>query len=206
MISPFSKMPPPEPSDWGKQMTVCISALAEMNTLLFHACDSKISTGDTSGDRVADKQYPVHLKWHAMFSGDDIAFVEPIISEVIVRIADNPMLALTQEGVAWAFTTSYQNIRRKYAHDRILSVYDLSMEEFLKSGAKMFRGAYLDMKREIDEIDLGCEFLVSGFNQDGVGKIFTVSNPGISRDRSLVGYWAIGSGAYRTQRTTLPLH
>jgi len=177
-------------------MTVCIAALAEFGTILFMVSDSKISTGVSSGDHVAHKQYPLNRKWCAMIAGDDIAFVEPIIDNVIQRLIDRPESQLTVGSVSNEFTQAYQEVRRQHAVDRVLSTFGLSMDEFLKQGRTIFGSTFREIKNELDRTDLGCEFLVAGFDQNGVGNIFTVSNPGISRNRTSVGYWAIGSGAY----------
>src|ERR1022692_4908149 len=62
-------------------------------------------------------------------------------------------------------------------------------------------------------VDLGCQFLLAGFDHDGDGHILTVENPGIVKNHDPVGFWAIGSGAlsalgilfFHSMRGELPL-
>ena len=51
----------------------------------------------------------------------------------------------------------------------------------------------MSAQSKMERYDLGADLLVVGF--DDAAHIYTVENPGISKDHTGLGFWAIGSGA-----------
>jgi hypothetical protein len=205
MIIPYSqpgswnRLSRPCPADWGSGMTVCIAAMADVGKSIVIACDSMISTGEVSGDRVAFKIYPLGTNekvWVAMMAGDDISQVSPVIQEANSRLLGIQANQLTTEAVGNEFVAAYQSVRRKYAQDQILSPFGITMEDFRNNGLQIFGDSYREVAADLTRIDLGCQFLLAGFDRDGDGHILSVSNPGIVKHHDPVGFWAIGSGSY----------
>lgn len=203
------------PADWGLGMTVCIAGMANVGKSIVLACDSMISTGEVSGDQVAFKLYPLAAPavWWAMIAGDEITQVWPVIQEANNRLLAISADSLTSEAVGRAFADSYQWVRRSYAQDRVLSPFGITMEEFRSDGQRIFGDTYREVAADLMRVDLGCEFLLAGFDRDGDGHILTVGNPGVVRNYDPVGFWAIGSGApsalsmlfFHSVRYVLPL-
>lgn len=186
------------PSDWGFGMTVCIAGMADVGKSLVLSCDSMISTGDFSGDHVAFKLYPLAAPtgtWSAMMCGDDIAHIWPVIQAANDRLVEIKADSLTSEAVGRAFANAYQYVRRAHAQDQVLSHFDVTIEQFRSNGPSIFGDSYREVAGDLTRIDLGCQFLLAGFDRDGDGHILEIDNPGIVRNHDPVGFWAIGSGA-----------
>lgn len=187
------------PADWGYEMTVCIAGLADVGKSIVISCDSMISTSEFAGDRVAFKMYPLAAPigiWEAMIAGNEISQVVPVIDR-----ANSLLLALhpdsiNAEGVGRAFADAYQSIRREYAQDQVLSPFGVTMAEFRSDGPRIFGDSYREVAADLMRVDLGCQFLLAGFDVDGDGHILSIENPGVVKNHDPVGFWAIGSGAF----------
>src|ERR1700728_2840205 len=188
----------PRPSDWGFGMTVCVAGMADAGKSLVLSCDSMISTGEFSGDHVAFKLYPLAAAtgiWSAMMCGDDISHVWPVVQEANERLIRIGWDAITEDSVGRAFAEAYQAVRRMHAQDEVLSPFGVTFEQFRSDGPRIFGDSYREVASELAQIDLGCQFLLAGFDRDGDGHILTIENPGVIRNHDPVGFWAIGSGA-----------
>lgn len=197
-------------------MTVCVAGMAEAGKSLVLSCDSMISTGDFSGDHVAFKLYPLAAPtgvWSAMMCGDDISHVWPVIQAANDRLIAIQADLLTSEAVGRAFAGAYQAVRRAYAQDQVLSSFDITIEQFRADGPRIFGDSYREVAGDLTRVDLGCQFLVAGFDRDGDGHILEIDNPGVVKNHDPVGFWAIGSGAqsalgilfFHSMRGDLPL-
>jgi len=197
-------------------MTVCVAGMADVGKSLVLSCDSMISTGNFSGDHVAFKLYPLATSvgmWSAMICGNDISQVWPVVQAADDRLVEIKPDALTCEAVGRAFADAYQAVRRNYAQNQILSPFDVTIEQFRSEGPRIFGDSYREVASDLTRVDLGCQFLLAGFDRDGDGHILGVENPGLVKNYDPVGFWAIGSGAmsalgilfFHSVRSDLPL-
>lgn len=190
----FPKLRPSRPADWGLVVTVCIAAICERGRGIVLASDMMISMGWVSGDAKAAKTARISRNWYTMFSADDVSPVEPIIAKMKEKLKEPPNEI---SAVIKAVTEAYQEQLRAEATDKVLARYGWTLESFLRDGYRALGPeSFADVRKQYETVKLDCEFMVCGFDFDHEAHIFTVSDPGISKDRSMTGFWAIGSGEY----------
>lgn len=201
--SPRSKIRPNpnqlKPSDLGVYVTVCIAAACEEYSdripKIVLASDKMLSVGVTSMDTLKARGFGNN--WGVMFAGDDVTFVEEVLSH-----ATEKAIALGMD-VSYPTATetlvkSYQHVRRTQLEQLYLATYAWGMETFLKLGPDVPTVAHREyLLTEMDRFDLGCQFLVSGFRSPTATRadIFEVHNPGRLVPQSITGYAAIGTGS-----------
>jgi len=129
-----------------------------------------------------------------MFAGDDVSLVEPIIARMKKKLLETPNEV---SAVTKAVTEAYQEQLREEATGTVLARYGWTLESFLQNGyGALGPESFADIRKQYESVKLDCEFMVCGFDSGHEAHIFTVSDPGTSKDRSTIGYWAIGSGEY----------
>jgi hypothetical protein len=88
------------------------------------------------------------------------------------------------------------------------------INDFTRNGLKdLGPEAFAEIRQRIELVTIGCEFLVTGFDEQRRPHIFHVKERGIVDDHRRTGFWAIGSGEYAAisalvfheYRTTLPV-
>jgi len=168
-------------------MTVCVAGICDTRNSIVVAADMKLSiSGWTSGENLL-KWYRIHQDWIALFAGDDLSRVEPIVSGVWKQL--NQKESCDSIDLSAKFTASYQECRKREAENLFLGVYGLDMERFLKDGKKLFNPTELSaLHQSICSVNLQCEFMCAGFDKAGVAHIFTVSHPGVANYHDAVGY------------------
>ena len=185
----------PKTSDWGIGMTVCIAAIChvdEQREAIVTASDQMISTGHFSADNLTTKIEPVHPNWETMFSANDLSKVTPILGHVRVALKDKPA-GLSQ--VRRAFLEAVRVERELLAEELVLAPFSLTLETFLRDGLKNLGPQdFSSLVQKIESLSLGCQFLISGFGEQGEPHILTVTDPAETSVHDLVGFWAIGSG------------
>jgi hypothetical protein len=181
-------------------MTVCIAALADLGKSLVMVCDSMLSSGDFSGDRIANKMYPLSdcFQWWALVAASDVTRIPSLVDAVIRRLLSLSDSTNTVETVERAAVEAYQSVRTRYAADLVLSPIGLTMEQFVNRGEW-----HPQLAQQLAAVNLGCEVLVAGFDFAGDGSIFTVEHPVIVRNHNLAGWTSIGSGSYSAIGTLL---
>ena len=175
-------------------MTVCIAALADCGKSLALVCDSMISLDGLTGDRAAFKICPLTTpaQWWAMIAGD-VSHVVPIVEAASANLLNLTDAANTRETVERAVVSAYQKVRRQLVEDAILSPLGLEWNA----------DNCLKLADRIDDVTLGCELLIAGFDWNGDGYLFTVEDPGVVNNQNVCGYYAIGSGSYSALATMM---
>lgn len=194
----------PIPADWGIGVTVCIGAINAVGDIVT-ASDQMLtmSMGTFSGDEAAAKVEMLTLGWRVMFAADDVGVVPPLIRRIRSRLysSEEP---LTVDFMIRVLRESYQEERLQRATEMYLSPFGIDLSTFLSNGAAVLGDNNLAaiLRERIERHELGCELLVSGHEEvpsasvTSSAHLLVVSNPGIVKDCSVAGYWAIGSGAY----------
>lgn len=173
-------------------MTVCIAALADAGKSLVLVSDSMLSTVEVSGDKIANKYFPLsdRYQWWAMIAAEDVTHVMPIIEAalpLLLRMTDETN---TCDYVERTMIAAYKYVRLRYAEDLVLAPIGLTLDE-LKNG--LWNSELIG---RLNDVNLGCEFLIAGFDWSGHGYVFSIEHPGIARNHNVTGYAAIGSGAF----------
>ncbi len=176
-------------------MTVCIAGISQGNTLIA-VCDMMVSTGEFSADNMALKFRDIHNDWKAMFAGNDITQIAPLLEKAKRRLDGSKTRELNE--VENVMRQCFQEELIRKQNDLVLARYGLNMQSFLDTGLNRFGEAvFTSMKYQLDQVSLACEFLVFGMDKSRIAHIFTVEDPGIVSNHDLYGFWAIGSGANR---------
>lgn len=185
----------------GKTVTVCIAAISDIpgqTPYLVTASDTMVGGAIISADSVTVKLEPFHKDWFAMMSADDLTQCIPIIERAGEYFTGRANKLRTARAV---FKGAYSQHRVEMCEDAGLSAYGLSMKAFLKDGRKKLSDRmYESIRKRMEEVKVGCTFLVAGFDSSGRPHIFEVSeskNGGIADHvYDKPGFCAIGSGSY----------
>lgn len=199
MIHFISARSAPKPSDYGLNVTVCIAAMCESGRKIVAASDQMVTFGDFSADGVALKSDPIHRDWHVLFAGDDIGHVRPILSQVkyVLHTAYKNRQTRVDGEVRFVLEMAYQDRLNAEIEARVLKRNGFTAKTFARNGVKLLTAErYHHLCARIDKVDLGCVFLVAGFDPQGDGHIFSLDGGRLAKSRDEVGFWAIGSGAH----------
>lgn len=188
---PWNTLPEPTPADWGFGMTVCIAVHSSQNDEFICATDSMISTGEMSADGLAMKYAAIWDTYIAMFSGNDISAISPIIRSVRKQYSSLPQHDV--DDVVAAFRSAFANERLKKA-EAVVMPPGMTISEFYADGInRLGPELFSRLFNEIENVRLDLQFLVCGFDA-GDPVLFTISDPGVETHYDLMGFWAIGSG------------
>lgn len=156
---------------------------------MFLLSDTMISTTDMSADFLAFKIDSVGKHWAALYAGDEISSVTPLIRKVTKSLKGE-----TLEDVTRAFTEAFQDYIKSATETEILGPIGYSREDFKTSGlAQLGPEAFARLLYEIQQYRIDAQFLVAGFDGNAA-HIFTVTSPGKITYYTEIGFWAIGSG------------
>ncbi len=199
---PYRRPYPPRPKPaytWGKPVTVCIAIGCdcylgdEIPPKIVLVMDRLLSW-DISSVETAIKGSSLGTRWHAMFAANDASPVPLVIGRAVTIIREANEESDT--AVMNAVETAYQEIRRERIEKEILGTYKLSIDEFLKRGKQFPESIRIKLHNAMEGYDLGCTFLVCGFDSDSAksATIFSVYNPGLAYPRIKPTFSAIGAG------------
>jgi hypothetical protein len=177
-------------------------------------CDRMLSYGDQAVDDALFKRFRIHLRWRAMFSGDDITPVTPLVRIAQRHLAD-------REGRLEEVVDSFRNAFHEHSHslavDAILGKYGHTIASWRRKGREEFGDAeFARINQIVEQVEIGVKFLVCGFSPDKQSHLFTVhhewsrSNFHVTIDHhDSDGFSIIGSGATAALssllRTALPI-
>lgn len=183
----------PTLADWGIGMTVCIMALCEGAEKIVAMSDHMLCTEGWSADNVSLKSEPIHRNWYALWSGD--AFYAPFILE---RAKSKLWRGhnWSDNEVAEQFCEAANEILEREVANRVLKRHGFTQDSFRKQGKKLLSPQQHDhLFTKIEEIELGTEFMVGGFDKNGEGHIFAVEKDLSAKSCDSAGFWAIGEGS-----------
>jgi hypothetical protein len=191
---PLNHITEPRPEEWGIGMTCCVGVFSKADGTIALVSDLMISTGDVGGDSLTLKLEQVGHKWAAMFAGNDISPVVPIIEDVRSRLQGYDEIPLRD--MVEAFTKAYATqLQRKIEKEILARLGFENLTEFRTEGLKdLGQEIFAQVLEKTRKVGLDLQFLVSGFCEKKRPHIFTVNNPGIEEYYDKLGFWVIGSG------------
>lgn len=132
----------PSPADWGLNMTVCVAGIACSGSVIIAVSDRRITYGDIAADVASvEKSCQIHPRWVAMYSGNDIGNVTPIIDRVTEKLAQ--LKTASRVDVAREFRGAFRAHKRTLIEERVLSSLDMGLQEFRTTGlAQLGKAAF----------------------------------------------------------------
>jgi hypothetical protein len=202
-----------------RKVTACIGIACDSiagRSKIVLISDRQLHFGGTSTE-TGLKTMSLCSNWRALFAGDDISMVMPVISAASFKLRNGSNQQWSE--VSAAMLEAFQAVRRRQIESTYLSSWGWTVEEFLKKGkVALPENHFQNLIYDIERFDLGCQFLACGLtdvfpDSDAIlsfPSMFYIHNPGvlIPVDDSL-GYGAVGSGAtlaiaYLAQRMQKP--
>lgn len=165
-------------------------------------CDRMLSYGDViTVDDALFKRFNIHPRWRAMFSGNDLGPLTPMMRfvEDHLRTKEGDM-----EEVADAFRNAFHNQSHLLAIDTVLGKYGHTLSTWRREGRTEFgEEEFARINRQIEQIEIGIQFLVFGFSPNGLSHVFTVQQEWTRAGQLQIrtdhhnadGFALIGSGA-----------
>jgi hypothetical protein len=175
-----------------QKMTIGIAALCDNGNTIVLCADRQFSAGFTSGESRTGKHNNFGDNWQVAYAARNV----PYAFEVIMTARPS---VLELEDKVWhdvmpAIERGYQKVRNAKTEAFFLRSWGETAESFYSTGKdRLAETLYLSAQSKMERYDLGADLLIAGF--DDTGRIFTVENPGVSKDHTGLGFWAIGSGA-----------
>lgn len=178
-------------------MTCCVSTLADEGRTIILVSDRMVGTAAIAGEPDIRKAIQVHERWWVQFSG-----TVPIAVAVIAAIKQ--ALKGTDPGTALDVAIEVRKaVAERWAEDSEaaqLIPHGWTNDTFRRESNGKLPDELIreiDQQRSWHEMDLS--LLVSGFDKDGDGHIFSISGSGPSKficfHHDVPGYWSIGTGS-----------
>src|SRR5882672_2510996 len=176
-------------------MTVCIGAIASGRNAIVMAMDQMLTAGAMTADMPdLAKGMRVHPRWFAMFAGNDVQYVSPIMRDVTNALAEEGN-APSVKTVTDTFIRVYREQRLRIAEQTVLAPLGLDFHAFAAMIATDDNETLRDLTRKLSEVEFSVYFLVCGFDANPSARIFTIEPPGAEGHYDDVGFWSIGSGS-----------
>jgi 20S proteasome alpha/beta subunit len=173
-------------------VTVCIAAACDEGTKVVMATDGLLSYGPVTADNLISK-FTWLDDWCCMFAGDP-SNVQMIFEE-LHDLA--PGEKLTRANIKKLLLAAYRRRQGKWLTAKVLSPYDLSLEEFKKGGLQMFgESEFNRLSNSIHEhsFQYSDQLLVIGWGKSlHATMIYEIDREG-DRDHKYTGVAAIGAG------------
>lgn len=187
----------PTPAEMGEVVTVAIVALTAPYAQFICVSDQMISHDDTlpADESALIKSMQLTRNWSVTFAGNKIENVLPLLGRVgrkIERPGDNLEVSKLRE----YFTSSIAEMIREDFFNRRLARYGYrDIEVFRRHGRDELGDHFFELCRELDESDLGVEFIVYGYESSAHDpQILEIDGKGQVIDRMTLRYAVVGSG------------
>jgi hypothetical protein len=178
-------------------MTVCIVGRCTEKDSFILAGDRLFSYGDQySYDSISLKRIGLTPdgRWHTMFAGL-VSNVLPVIRRarhILNGSGKRPPYDL--DAVERACIQAYQEQRARLVGDTILSKYGIDLATYRRDGLNFGEQECARINSKIEQLEVGVELIVYGYDDWNVAHLLTVEEPGASICRDQDGI-AVGSGA-----------
>jgi hypothetical protein len=180
-------------------MTLCVAAYSPKYKTFVTVSDLMLSTDYMSAETSSTKIKPLSStgRWICMFAGSP-----SIYSNVLKRITG--YLNGQEESGQNVRAAAENAFRDELAHKiegQLLSPFGITRREFLENGKTYFGDEEFTRKLyELNAIRLDTSFIIAGFDDDAphfTPHLFSINDPGVTKDHLSLGFHAIGSGYHR---------
>jgi len=187
-------------------MTICIAAACQGGKTIVLAADREIAFGFTSAEFPGGKFITLFHDWAVGFAGNvtnanDVIGAADNLSAPGSTAATRKLAKLSLSDARGIMEKAYREARLKRAEGLHLANRGMTLQEFRKTGSQTLPPTtYAEIDARIANLDYGTDLIVSGFPEgEELGTVFTVTNPGITVEHTLLGFWCVGSGAAAAQ-------
>jgi len=181
------------------QMSVCICLLCrdvnnhDVGEHIVFVEDRKVTFTGFSADGAVSKHDILVQNWWVQYAGNDVDTAPLVIEAVRSKITGNEAPRLIGEALQEAWT----QYRDKEIETRILRKHGYTFESFRDEGReKCGESVYDQLHDRIDAFKFSLEFMLAGFDSQGIAHLMAISRDGALSVYSELGFWAIGSGAH----------
>jgi 20S proteasome alpha/beta subunit len=179
-------------------MTVCIAALCDNRKAIILAADKMVGSHAIESEAEIHKVLHLHKDWRVMLAGNDISPAFEIIDSAKKRLSKGK--TFTVQEVENALVESYREQRLAGAGSQYLAPRGLTLEMLNSAASSILpESLRLSLDGAMEAYRLELELLVAGFDRNGRGHIFSISdydNRGAARRHDIPGFQAIGSGSH----------
>ncbi|MBI2186564.1 MAG: hypothetical protein HYU37_05495 [Acidobacteria bacterium] len=194
-------------------MTVCIAALAEHDKCIVAVSDNKVGFTDFSAENLAIKNIPFGGgDWTAMCAGNDISHADPILDHASDLLREGWAKQKTPKrrrhtpdprAVIDALDNALNWRLQREIETSVLRPFGFTAETFRRQGRQQCTETqHAALCAKINQVDLGgLVFLLAGFDQRGIGHIWSVNGVSAPHNYDRSGMFAVGSGAWPALNT-----
>jgi len=176
-------------------MTLCIAALCEERKTLILMADKMLGIGFIEAELAIEKIVQIHKNWWVMIAGNDITPVFDILDWSKKSLGEEDECNVDK--VMQVMSDNYQKKRIDSAEAHYLKTRGWTMGQFVAEGNNgLPPTVFQEIDQQIQRYRLEVSLLVGGFDRQGVGHVFSVDNPGVTRRHDIPGYHAIGNGMF----------
>lgn len=202
----------PTPAEMGEVVTIAIVALTAPYGHFVSVSDQMISYDDIlpADDSALIKSLQLSKNWSVAFAANKIENVLPLLEKIgrkIGRLEEDLETTRLQE---YFTTTIAEAVRDDFFNRRLARYGYRNLEAFLQSGKDQLADVFFDLCRELNEADLGVEFIVYGYENEVSPQLFEVNGKGEVIDRMAMRYAVVGSGYWMAsaslKRKPLDIH
>lgn len=172
-------------------MTICIAAICEKGEKIIVAADRMITVGQIiEFEHDVPKFVDLTDNCVVMTAGSTT------LQNDIIKEASSKIRALKKPNfkqITDELKNAYTNLRIKRAEETILKPKNLNFQAFYQNQRIMLPEIVFQMTDAINKTNLGVEYILCGFDDDG-GHIHYIVDPGTSECWDSVGFCAIGTG------------
>ncbi len=182
-------------------MTVCIAVLAEKRRKAVLVADkmitAKIPTPFEFETEDVKKISKVAENVYILSAGDTLSANEIVqkSAKAIRQMKPVRVKYLTVEEVADIVRAQYQDYRRSMVVKKQLETRGLSLENYYNRHQDLNQAIIREIDDQLMQYDINAEFIVVGYDDDGICHLFTVNHPGVAMSNDPLGYSCVGSGA-----------
>jgi 20S proteasome alpha/beta subunit len=194
----LSKLSAPRAADWRFNVSVAVAVICNQRKGIVCVSDQKATFSDFSADFAATKAKRIYRNWFVLYAGDDVEFVPRIIRQATAVLGDDDDGTVkTVEQVVNAVEDAYWDAFHAQIESKVLRRYKFTCESFQENGKKKLTDTvYTNICARIDKVKLSLQFLVYGFDSNGMAHIYAVTGEDSPKCYDQVGIWSIGSGSH----------
>jgi hypothetical protein len=186
----------PTPAQMGDVVTIAIVALTAPYEHFVCVSDRMISHDDIlpADDNALIKNLGLSKNWSVTFSANKIENALPLLDNVQNRIAHPTNPASGEEMQAHFVAAVADKIRADFFNLRLRRYGYRNIEQFRREGRDELGDLYFELCRELQSAETGVEFIVYGYDDARVTRLFEVTGKGEIIDRMTLRYAVVGSG------------